>query len=65
MKEQSQYIEAIEPHHEGASCGPASLEIALRAVGVRVDQSEIAMLVEDVNEGLSWEEMRTMAHVYG
>lgn len=63
----TRYIDAIEPSHQGTEgwCGPASLEIAFRALGLHVSQEEIVEDVANVNEGMSWLDMVEQADRHG
>lgn len=67
MKENGEYLKAIEPTHQTGEgwCGPASLFLALRALGIEADQDTIAKTVDDIEEGMSWEEMENAVCLYG
>lgn len=67
MRSKEGYIDKIEPVHETGEgwCGPASLEIALRALGIEVNQEAIATVFDDIEEGLSWDDMQRIAGAYG
>lgn len=62
-----QYLDAIDPRHQDKVgwCGPASLEIALRALGKPITQQEIVDSVDNIDDGMSWEEMIEVAENYG
>ena len=66
-KEHGQYLRAIEPTHQTGEgwCGPASLFVALRALGIETDQDTIAKTVDDINGGMSWVEMENAARLLG
>lgn len=63
----TRYIDAIQPNHQNGvgHCGPASLEIAFRALGKNVTQEEIAAEVDNVDDGMSWGEMIRVAMNHG
>ena len=68
MKERiGESLRKIEPVHQTGvgACGPASLEISLRALGIEADQDTIAKTVDNINEGMSWEEMENAVRMYG
>jgi len=67
MKENGEYLRAIEPtrQQEANFCGPASLEIALRALGIEADQDTIVKTVDNIEDGMSWQEMENAVRLYG
>ena len=68
MKEgNGEYLRHIESVHQTGEgyCGPSCIEISLRALGIEADQDTIAKTVEDITEGMSWEEMENAVRLCG
>ena len=66
-KESGEYLRRIEPIHQHSEgyCGPASLLVALRALGIEADQDTIDKTVYNIKDGMSWEEMENAVRLYG